>query len=121
MKKYETVMVFDGALPEETIAKEQQGIEGLIKKECSLVTVDVWGKKTLAYPINDKKSGFYCLFVYEYDKDANALINDSVRYNDNVLRTMTVIADDSPVVAQKSESGAVAAPTSDDSGSEGEE
>jgi small subunit ribosomal protein S6 len=103
MNTYETVVVFDGALPEETIAKEQQAIEAAIKESCSLADVDIWGKKTLAYPINDKKSGFYCMYNYEYDKDANAFIHDMVRYNSNVLRVLTVLATDAPIIAKKSD------------------
>ncbi|MGM0443241.1 MAG: 30S ribosomal protein S6 [Fibrobacterota bacterium] len=97
MNKYETVVVFDGSLPEETIAKEQQAIENAIKESCKLDSVDIWGKKTLAYPIREKKSGFYCLFTYEYDGDANAFISNKVRYNDTVLRSMTVLSEDGPI------------------------
>lgn len=101
MQKYETVVVFDGALPEETIAKEQLKIEELIKENGSLEKTDVWGKKELAYEIDKNKSGFYTFFLYEYEGDANELISAAVRYNEKVIRTLTVVATDDPIVAKK--------------------
>ena len=64
MTRYETVLVFDGSLPEETIAKEQQAAEELIKDKGALVSVDTWGKKELAYEISKKRTGFYSLITY---------------------------------------------------------
>ena len=103
MQKYETVVIFDGALPEETIAKEQLKIEELIKANGNLEKTDVWGKKELAYEIDKNKSGFYTFFLYEFSGDANELISGAVRYNDKVIRTMTVVATDDQIVAKKVE------------------
>ncbi len=108
MSKYETVVVFDGSLPEETIAKEQQGVEELIKANGSLVNIDVWGKKPLAYEINKKKTGFYSLFTYEFAGDANELVAGAVRYNENVIRQMTILHSDA-VIVKKVEEEATAA------------
>ncbi len=103
MQKYETVVIFDGALPEETIAKEQLKIEELIKENGTLDKIDVWGKKELAYSINKNKTGFYTFFQYDFTGDANELISGAVRYNEKVIRTMTVIHSDAPIVAKKVE------------------
>ncbi len=101
MSKYETVVVFDGALPEEAIAKEQLKIEELIKENGTLDTIDVWGKKNLAYTIGKKKTGFYIFFQYDFTGDANELISGALRYNDKVIRTMTVLHNDAQIVAKK--------------------
>ena len=103
MQKYETVIIFDGALPEETIAKEQLKIEELIKENGNLVKTDVWGKKELAYEIDKHKTGFYSFFEFEYEGDANDFISSAVRYNEKVIRSMTVVASDDQIVAKKSD------------------
>ncbi len=103
MKKYETVVVFDGSLPEETTAKEQQKFEEHIKANGSLENVDVWGKKDLAYQINGSKTGFYSLFLFSYTGDATQLVDDYFRYNDNVIRTMTVVFEDNVIVKKATE------------------
>lgn len=101
MKKYETVVVFDGSLPEETTAKEQQKVEELIKSNGLLVDIDIWGKKNLAYEIKKKKTGFYSLFLFEYAGDAATLMNDFFRFNENVLRHITLLREDAVIVAPK--------------------
>lgn len=101
MQKYESVVVFDGSLPEEAIAKEQLKLEELIKENGTLEKIDIWGKKELAYSIDKKKTGFYIFFQYEFAGDANELISASVRYNEKVLRSMTVVATDAPIIAKK--------------------
>ncbi len=98
MTKYETTLVFDGSLPEETIAKEQQAIEALVKEKGALISVDTWGKKELAYEINKKRTGFYSLLTYEYEGDANELIAGTFRYNENVIRHMTVVYSNDVIV-----------------------
>ncbi len=101
MTKYETTVVFDGALPEETVAKEQQAIENYLKENAAFEKVEVWGKKPLAYEINKRKSGVFSLFTFNYEGDATELISSLLRYNDNILRTMTVIFEDKKIVISK--------------------
>lgn len=102
MTKYESTIVFDGSLPDEIIAKEQQAIEAYLNEHCSFESVDVWGKKPLAYEIKKKKSGLYCQFVFGCDGDATTLVNDLVRHNKHVLRAMTVIKEDAKIFVTKS-------------------
>jgi len=111
MQKYESVVVFDGSLPAEAIAKEQLKLEELIKENGSLEKIDIWGKKELAYTIDKKKTGFYIFFQYEFSGDANELISGSVRYNEKVLRSMTVLHTGEPFIAKKTVD---AAPEKDD-------
>lgn len=106
MKKYETVVVYDGSLAEDIIAQEQKKIEELLKKEGSVVSNDIWGKRDLAYPINGKKTGFYSFFIHEYAGNAVELVSDFFRYNDNVLRHLTVVHEDAPVSPKKVETPA---------------
>lgn len=103
MKKYETVVVFDGSLPEETIAKEQQKVEEFLKEKGSLEKIDVWGKKDLAYEIGKSKTGFYSLFTFELDGNATELIDNLFRFNDNVIRHITVLFEDSAIVKKVAE------------------
>ena len=106
MNQYETVVVYDGSLPEETIAQEQKKVEELFSSKGSLIKNDIWGKKNLAYSINGKKTGFYSFFVFEFDGNATEMVNDYFRFNENVLRTLTVVATNDPITPQKVETSA---------------
>jgi small subunit ribosomal protein S6 len=113
MKKYETVVVFNGSLPEETTAKEQQKFEEFLKENGSLENTDVWGKKDLAYEIKGAKTGFYSLFLFSYDGDATTIVNDYFRFNENIIRTMTILHEDA-VIVKKVVTDEAATPAKDD-------
>jgi small subunit ribosomal protein S6 len=109
MSKYETTVVFDGALPENTIEKERKKIEDLLVANGNLVSVDEWGKKILAYSINKKTTGFYVLFVYEYNGNAGKFIETNFKFNENIIRYLTVIHENAAIVAMKKSETANAA------------
>jgi small subunit ribosomal protein S6 len=92
-QKYETVVIFDGTLPDETIQKESAKMEEFLKANAEFEKVDVWGKKTLAYTIRKKKTGYYCVYYYDTQSEANIAgkIEKFFKLNDNVIRHLTVI------------------------------
>ena len=98
MSKYETIVVFDGALPADSIEKERKKIEDLLTANGNLVNVDEWGKKFLAYEINKKTTGFYALFVYEYNGNAGKFIDDNFKFNENIIRHLTVVHEGAAIV-----------------------
>ena len=91
IRPYETVVVYDGSLPDEVIQKDQKMIEDVIASGAKLDRVDVWGKRSLAYNINKKKTGFYCVFLYEGEASVIAALDKHFKLNESVLRHMTVI------------------------------
>jgi small subunit ribosomal protein S6 len=118
MSKYETIVVFDGSLPQDAIERESKKIEELLSANGSIVKIDEWGKKYLAYTINKKSSGYYVLFVYEYNGNAGKFIDGNFKFNENIIRHLTVIHEDVSIFApQKAESER----PSDDSDEEEEE
>jgi small subunit ribosomal protein S6 len=92
-RPYETCIVFDGSLPEETISKEQAKLQALIKDNGDFETIDVWGRRELAFPIGKKKVGFYCLFLYSGEGDLNGKIEKALKMNETVLRYLVVVRD----------------------------
>jgi len=90
-KPYESVVVFDGTLPDDVLQKEQQQIEEILKQNASFEKTDVWGKRSLAYSIKKKKTGFYCMFLFEGEGTAVTALDRHIRLNDNVLRHLTVV------------------------------
>jgi small subunit ribosomal protein S6 len=118
MTKYETIVVFDGSLPQDAIEKESKKIEELLSANGKIVKIDEWGKRVLAYAIGKKTTGFYVLFVHEYDGNAGKFIEENFKFNENILRYLTVIHEEANVFApQKAESEKV----NDDADEDGEE
>lgn len=92
-RPYETVIVFDGTLPDDVLQKEQARIEEQLKQLAVFEKTDVWGKRSLAYTIKKKKLGYYCLFLYEGEGTVVNAIEKPLKLNEKVLRYLTVVRD----------------------------
>lgn len=97
-RMYESVVIFDGSLSDDVLVKEQEKVEKLLKEKTNYLTTDVWGKKTLAYEIKKKKSGYYCLFHFEGEGNVCDTLHKSYRLNQRILRHMTVLFEKEPEV-----------------------
>ena len=63
MNHYETVFILNPVLSETQIEEAVQKFIDFIKTNQGSMTIqENWGLKKLAYPIENKKSGFYHLF-----------------------------------------------------------
>ena len=102
-QKYESLVIFDGTLPDEAIQKESAAFEDFLKVNTEFEKVDVWGKKNLAYPIKKKKTGIYHLFIFQDQSEKNTAgkIEKFFKLNDAVIRHMTVIRVEPKVVERK--------------------
>lgn len=92
-RPYETMVVFDGTLPDDVLQKEQKMVEELLAQNAEFEKTDIWGKKALAYPIRKKRSGYYCLFLFECTIDIVPVIDKHAKHNENILRHLTVVRD----------------------------
>ena len=59
MAKYETMLVTSAALDEEATTALVGKFKSLIEANGTIDAVDEWGKRRLAYPINDEAEGIY--------------------------------------------------------------
>jgi len=95
-RPYESIVIFDGTLSEDTITSESGKIQEFISRNAEFEKLDVWGKKYLAYTINKKKNGVYHRFVYSGEGNLAAMLDKFLKLNDNVLRHLTVVRVDRP-------------------------
>jgi small subunit ribosomal protein S6 len=68
MNHYETVFILNPVLSEDQIKETVKKYESfLTSKGAKMIFTENWGLKKLAYPIQNKKSGFYHMFEYQSD------------------------------------------------------
>lgn len=84
-KKYELLTVLDPDINEATVVG---AVESAIKElEISVDRKDVWGLRTLAYPINSKNRGRYILFELTAANGKNIQdLNRELLITDGVMR-----------------------------------
>ena len=81
-------------LSEEQIKETVKKYEGLlVSKGAKMIAKEDWGLKKLAYPIQNKKSGFYHLFEYTVDGSAINPMEVEFRRDERFMRYLTVKLD----------------------------
>ncbi len=91
--KYETLMVFSLKDGEESAAPLVEKFKTLIEQNGTIDEFDEWGKRRLAYPINDEPEGHYVLVNYTCDADFPAELDRVFKITDGVLRWLIVNKD----------------------------
>ncbi len=91
---YETVVVFDAPLPDETVKAVVEKIKEIITSHGSTVSkVDEWGKRKLAYMINKKTYGQYVCVEFQGAGETVKALTDFYHITEVILRHMTMLID----------------------------
>lgn len=94
MSHYETVMVLNTKLGEEATNALVEKFKTLIEQNGTINNVDVWGKRRLAYAIEDETEGYYTLIDFTSAPDFPAELDRIYKITDGVLRSMIVVKED---------------------------
>lgn len=88
--KYEAMIVFTVANGEEATQELLQKFKTLVEENGTLESVDEWGKRRLAYPINDEPDGYYVLINFTSGPDFPQEFERIVKITDGVLRSLVI-------------------------------
>jgi len=91
---YETIFIIDASLEEDSIKALTEKFTALISKNGTLESVDEWGKRRLAYEIDDKTEGYYVLANFKADGDFPKELDRKFRITDGILRTIIIRKED---------------------------
>lgn len=91
---YEVVIIINPTIGEEATAATVTKFKTLAESRGTVAEVDEWGKRRLAYPINDFNEGYYVLMTFESDAAFPAELDRVLRITDSVIRSMIVCKDE---------------------------
>lgn len=90
-KKYELMVIIKPLLPENVrMGVESKIIESLESVDGKVEKTDVWGKKHLAYPIQNHVEGYYIVYEFENIPDSIKPIEKALKSNKDILRFLLV-------------------------------
>lgn len=92
--KYETIMILDVDLGETAIAELVAKFKALIEANATLTNIDEWGKRRLAYAINDKPEGYYVFAEFECVPSFPAELDRNYKITEGVMRSIIVCQDE---------------------------
>lgn len=87
---YETMYIVDASGTEEATAALVNKFKALIEANGTIETFNEWGKRKLAYPINDLTEGYYVLVNYTAEPDFVAELERVFNITEGVMRSMTL-------------------------------
>ncbi len=94
MKQYETVFILNPVLSDDQIRETVDKYTSSIKAAGgSIINVERWGLRKLAYPIDKKKSGFYNLVEFTAPSSLIATLEVDMKRDERGLRFLTVVLD----------------------------
>lgn len=90
--KYETVFVLSTKkFDDEALTATTEKFKALIEaNEGTVESVDVWGKRRLAYPINYETEGYYVLVTFEAPAALPLELSRVYNITDGVLRSIVI-------------------------------
>ena len=95
MKAYELLFFVDPSIEDDQRLATMKRIEDAIKNQGGKIDeVEEWGKKKLAYEINDLTDGDYTLIKFQLEPTAVEEINRVLGITDAVVRHMITVSID---------------------------
>ncbi len=102
MKLYESVIIVNSSLSEETLNKIVKRTEDFITKNGGKVNETIpWGKRRLAYLIKKFQYGYYFIFLFEAPPGIINELEREYRLDENILRFMTFFKSPQEIQAEK--------------------
>ena len=92
MNRYELTYIIDTAVEDKARKELIEKFSELIKQNGGEVEKvdETWGKRRLAYPINDKPEGYYVLVTFKAPAELPREIERNMGINENILRSLII-------------------------------
>ncbi len=90
---YEAMLVFSVANGDEAVQELVEKFKAMVEANGTLESVDEWGKRKLAYLINDEPEGYYALYNFQSSPEFPAELDRVVKITDGVLRSLVIKKD----------------------------
>lgn len=88
--KYEAAIVYSVAGGDDAVNALKEKFNDLIAKNGTVENVDEWGKRRLAYLINDEAEGYYVFTTFTSEPNFPAELERVAGITDGVLRVMVI-------------------------------
>ena len=98
---YENLFIVSLANGEDAAKETVNKFTTLIGNNAEIVEVADWGKRRLAYAINDETEGYYTVVTFKTASDFPAELDRLFNIDENVMRAMTIKLDMKAIAKNK--------------------
>jgi small subunit ribosomal protein S6 len=93
--QYELMVILDPEIDERTVAPSLDKFLNVIRNDGGTIeSVDIWGRRRLAYEIKKKSEGIYAVVNFTANPDATLELDRQLKLSEAVLRTKVLRAEE---------------------------
>lgn len=90
MNHYETVFILTPVLSDDQMKEAVEKFKDVLKQnDAEIVNEELWGLRKLAYPIQKKSTGFYCMVEFDAEPTIVKRLETAFRRDERVIRFLT--------------------------------
>ena len=97
LNSYESLFIVDLSNGEEAAKATVTKFTDLIAKNGEIVEIADWGKRRLAYPINDMNEGYYTVVTFKSESSFPVELERLYNIDETVMRDIVLKLDHEPV------------------------
>lgn len=90
MQLYESIFIVRPSLSDEDTSKLIDKLKGVVEKSGTVVKLENWGKKKLAYEVKRERKGTFVYLNFQSKGDLISELERSYRLEDSVIKFLTV-------------------------------
>ncbi|MEE0970418.1 MAG: 30S ribosomal protein S6 [Clostridia bacterium] len=111
INSYETLFIVNCENGEEAVKATVDKFTGLVAENGTIDSVNEWGKRRLAYPIDDIPEGYYVVVNFKSEADFPAELERLFNIDESIMRSIVVKIDEKKLAAKEAASKAAAEAT----------
>ncbi len=101
LNSYETLFIVNPEIGEEAVKATVDKFTGLVSENGAVESINEWGKRRLAYPINDIPDGYYVVVNFKSEAAFPAELERLFNIDEAIMRSLVVRIDEKKVNAAK--------------------
>ncbi len=93
MNKYEAMYIINPTLDEESTKGIIEKFKGIVEANATPEALEEWGRKRLAYEVQDQKEGYYVLMHFSAPADFPAELERNFKITEGVMKYLVIRKD----------------------------
>lgn len=90
INKYESIFIINSDLGEDNIKALVEKFKNLLETSAQLESIDEWGKRRLAYPIQDRNEGYYVLANFSAETEFPRELDRIFKITEGIMKHIII-------------------------------
>ena len=90
INSYESLFIVNSTIGDDAIAATVEKFTGLIADNAQIIDIAKWGRRRLAYPINDMNEGYYVVVTFKSEPAFPTELERVLNITETIIRSLTI-------------------------------